>query len=143
VLKIALRSSRLLAVIMALAHGAAIAVVVLVDIPVPVKAVAAAGLAGYWLVIVRRQSLLLTADSAVAIEISSDGNFSIQTRRGEWSECEVLGSTYVTPWLTVLNLRESEDRASRRIVILPDSVDAEDFRKLRLWLRWKEDVPTT
>jgi hypothetical protein len=27
--------------------------------------------------------------------------------------------------------------ASRRVVILPDSIDAEDFGKLRVWLRWK------
>jgi toxin CptA len=128
---------------MALAHGAAIAAVMLIDIPFPVKAVVAAGLAAYWQFFIRRQSLLLTPDSAVAIEIGSDNMLSVQTCRGEWSECEVLGNTYVTPYLTVLNLRQSGRRANRRIVILPDSIDAEDFRKLRVWLRWKEDVPTT
>ena len=30
--------------------------------------------------------------------------------------------------------------ALKRIVILPDSLDAEDFRKLRVWLRWKEET---
>lgn len=129
--------------ILAFAHGAAIAAVILVDIPFPVKAIGAAGLAAYWLVFIRRQSLLLTAGSAVAIEISSDNKLSVQTRCGEWSECEVLGSTYVMPYLTVLNLRQSDSRATRRIVILRDSIDAEDFRKLRVWLRWKDDDPTT
>ncbi len=113
-----------------------------VDIPFWIKAVAAAGLAGYWLIFIGRQSLLLTADSVVAIEIGSDNKLSVQTNRGEWDECEVLGSTYVTSYLTILNLRQS-DRGTRRIVILPDSINAEDFRKLRVWLRWKEDVAST
>ncbi len=143
VLRISLRSSRLLAVILAFAHGAAIAAVLLVDIPFLVKAIFITGLAVSWLFYVRRQVLLLTADSAVAIEIGSDNQLSVQTRRGEWSECEVLGSTYVTPYLTVLNLRHSDGGATRRIVVLPDSIDAGDFRKLRVWLRWKEDVPAT
>ena len=115
----------------------------LVDIPFWVKAVAAAGLAVYWLVFVRRLPLLLTAGSVVAIEIGSDNKLSVQTNRGEWDECEVLGSTYVTPYLTVMNLRQSDGRATRRIVILPDSISAEDFRKLRVWLRWKENVAAT
>jgi toxin CptA len=130
-----------LTTILAFAHVAAIAATLLVDIPMPVKAMGAAGLAAYWLVFIRRQFLLLTPDSAMAIEISSDNQLSIQTRRGEWGEYNVLGNTYVTPWLTVLNLRQSGGRATRRIVILPDSVDPEDFRKLRVWLRWKEDAP--
>lgn len=139
-LRVNLRSSRLLTVILALAHGAAIAVILLVDLPIGVKAVAATGLAVYWLVFVRRLPLLLTAGSVMAIEIGSDNKLSVQTNRGEWDECEVLGSTYVTPYLTVLNLRQSENRVARRIVILPDSINVEDFRKLRVWLRWKEDV---
>ena len=75
----------------------------------------------------------------VAIEITSDNQLSIQTRTGEWRECDVLGNTYAMPYLTVLNLRQSGSRAIKRIVILRDSLHADDFRKLRVWLRWKED----
>ena len=141
-LRIGLRSSRLLAAILALAHGAAIAAVSVLDIPFAVKAVAAAGLAVNWLILVRKQAWLQTPDAATAIEISSDNMLSVQTRDGAWSECEVLGTTYVTPYLTVLNLRPADGRAVRRIVILPDSAHPEDFRKLRVWLRWKESTQT-
>jgi toxin CptA len=50
-----------------------------------------------------------------------------------------LGTTYVTPYLTVLNLRGHGERGARHVTLLPDSLHAEDFRKLRVWLRWKED----
>jgi hypothetical protein len=33
-------------------------------------------------------------------------------------------------------------RFSRRLILVPDNVDPRDFRRLRIWLRWKggEDV---
>ena len=80
-----------------------------------------------------------TPDSALALEVSSDHQFSMQTRASGWSEYDVLGTTYVTPYLTVLNLRGHGERGARHVTLLPDSLHAEDFRKLRVWLRWKED----
>ena len=81
-------------------------------------------------------------DAVVAIEISSDDVLSIQTRRGGWIECEVLGNTYVMPFLSILNLKQIDGGAIRRCAILPDGIDAEDFRKLRVWLRWKRTAPS-
>jgi toxin CptA len=142
VLKISLRPSWLLGMLLALGHGAAIAIMLLVDIPLWAALVAAAGLAVNLFVVVRRHALMLTPDSAVAIEIGSDDKVGIRTRHGEWSEYAVLGNTCVTAYLTVLNLQQTDSRAIRRIAIFPDSVDAEDFRKLRVWLRWKEERGT-
>jgi toxin CptA len=136
VLKISLRPSRVLAAILIVAHGAAIAAVVAVDMPLWLKLIAAAALILSLFLTVRREALLLTPDAAVALEISADDVLSIQTRRGEWLECEVLGSTYVMSFLSILNLRQTDGGATTRIVILPDSIAAEDFRKLRVWLRW-------
>jgi toxin CptA len=73
----------------------------------------------------------------IALRISSDNAFSVQTRRGEWRECEVLGSTYVTAFLTVLNFRVSGARRVRSVVLMSDSMAADDFRRLRVWLRWR------
>ena len=137
-LKISLRASWLLVAILALAHGAAIAIVLLVSIPLWAKPIAAAGLTVHLFVVARRQALLLTPDSAVAIEISSDNKLSVKARHGEWSEYAVLGDTYVTSYLTVMNLKHTDTHEGKRVAILPDSVGAEDFRKLRVWLRWNE-----
>ena len=130
----------MLASILALAHGAAVAVVLLVNIPWWLQGAAAACLILNLFVVVRGQALLLGPESVVAIEIHSDNTFSGQSRSGKWTEYAVMGNSYVAPYLTVINLQHSRSDAKKRITILPDTMDAEDFRKLRVWLRWKEDA---
>jgi toxin CptA len=60
----------------------------------------------------------------------------------EWQPASLLPSTRVTPWLTVLHLRDDNDRRTH-IVILPDSLGQDDYRRLRVWLRWKATVVET
>jgi len=134
--KAKLRPSWTLAAILAVAHGAAIAAVVVVEMPLWITFVAIAALFAN-LVIELRHALLRMPDSVVALEVNSDDALAVQLRRGGWRECEVLGSTYVVSFLVILNVRESVSRKARRIVILPDSIDPENFRQLRVWLRWK------
>jgi hypothetical protein len=43
-------------------------------------------------------------------------------------------STYVHPWLVVLNFRLADRRRLRSLVLLPDTLDADSFRHLRLRL---------
>lgn len=137
-LKLSLRPSRLLATLLALAHGAAIAIILLVSIPQWLQALAVTCLAVQLFIVLRRHALLRAPDSLVAIEIHSDNTISVQMRRGEWSNCTVLGDSYVTAYLVVLNLRQADSRAVKRVVILPDGIDAEELRRLRVWLRWRE-----
>ena len=138
-LRIGLRPSRLLAAILLLAYGAAITAVLMVDLPQWFKVVAIAVLFAQCVVVVRRRAFLLGADAATAIEVTSDHRMSVETRSSGWCEYDVLGSTYVTPYLTVLNLRRPGNRMAKHVALLPDSLNADDFRKLRVWLRWKED----
>ena len=122
---------------LAAAHGAAIAMIALVSLPLWLQLIALAALVLSLMFYVRQYALLRSPNAVVAIDIASDDALSIQTRSGGRIECKVLGSTYVTAFLAVLNLREKDSGAVRRAVILSDSVDKEDFRKLRVWLRWK------
>lgn len=138
-LKINLRPSRILAATLVLAHGVAIAMVALAGMPLWLELIAIAALVASLVFDVRQTALLRAPDAVIGLEITSDDKFSIQPRRGEWIECEVLGSTYVTSFLTILNLKGIDSGRNTRAVILPDSLDAEDFRKLRVWLRWKRD----
>ncbi|MBI1988389.1 MAG: hypothetical protein HYS65_01405 [Betaproteobacteria bacterium] len=137
--RISLRPSRILAATLVLAHGAAVAMVVLAGTAPWLEAIAIAALVASLVFNVRQSALLRTADAVIGLEIASDDKFSIQTQRGGWIECEVLGSTYVISFLTILNLKRTDSGRITRAVILPDSLDAEDFRKLRVWLRWKRD----
>lgn len=55
-------------------------------------------------------------------------------REGEdWKPARLDTASRVTPLMVWLSL-EVEGRR-RRIVVLPDSMPAEDFRRLRVWLR--------
>jgi toxin CptA len=49
----------------------------------------------------------------------------------------VLGTTFVAPWLIVINLKLERSRCARAVVILPDATDRESFRAARVWLRWR------
>lgn len=138
-MNITLRPSRILTAILVLAHGSAIAMVALAGMPLWLGLIAIAALVASLVFDVRQTALLRAPDALITLEIASDDRLSIQTRRGEWIECEVLGSTYVTSFLTILNLKVIDSGKNTRAVLLPDSLDAEDFRKLRVWLRWKRD----
>jgi toxin CptA len=84
-----------------------------------------------------RAAMRWGSGALIALRISRDGLLSVQSRRGEWLDCEVLGSTCVTALLTVVNLRAKGARRIRNVVILTDTMDAENFRRLRVWLRWR------
>ncbi|MBC8022703.1 MAG: hypothetical protein H7Y14_06270 [Burkholderiales bacterium] len=51
-------------------------------------------------------------------------------------EGRVASGSFVAPWLTVVHWRASGARFPRTVVILPDRLDAERFRALRVVLRW-------
>ncbi len=138
-LRISLRPSRLLAVLLTLAHAAAISIVLIVNLPHWLKAVASVVLIVQWVLAVRRQALLQGAGAVTALEVTSDHRVNIETRSAGWCEYDVLGSTYVTSYLTILNLRQSGNRAAKHVPLLRDSLNSEDFRQLRIWLRWKQD----
>jgi toxin CptA len=121
-----------------LAHAGAIAILLSIDIPLAPALFASALLVFQWSIVVRR-SLMQAPDAPGAIEISSDHKLSMRTPLSGWCEYDVLGCTYVTTYLTIINLRQSGGRMARHVTLLPDSLNADDFRKLRVWLRWKED----
>jgi toxin CptA len=84
-----------------------------------------------------RDAALHARQSIVALELRESGALACQMRGGEWVECELLGSSYVSPSMTVVNLRPGGRSRHRRVILVPDNVDARDFRRLRMWLRWK------
>ena len=135
-LSVSLRPSFILAAILVIVHGAAIAVILMVTMPPWLALLAIAALVINLGVSIWRNALTRGANAVVDVEIASDTALNIRTRRGEWLECEVRGDTYVAWFLTVLNLRQIGTGKRLSVAILPDAIDAEDFRRLRVWLRW-------
>jgi len=72
----------------------------------------------------------------IALRVNVKGELSIQQRDGSWQEAALLGTSFVTPWLTILNLRFSARRWPQHVVLTPDALPQDDFRRLRVWLKW-------
>lgn len=142
--RVAIAPSVRLAIFTCATHFLAAALVWLVPIPALGRAVLTLAIAVSLVFLLARDALLHAAHAIVALETREDGTISYQTRRGEWVDCELLGSTYVSARLTIVQLRPKGRWGRRRVILVPDNVDARDFRRLRVWLRWKQgDAPET
>ncbi|MGQ0522707.1 MAG: protein YgfX [Betaproteobacteria bacterium] len=136
--RIYLHSSRHLMILIGLAHGGAAAVALVVDLPGVAQLLIMLSIAASCVNALRGPALLRAVSSITALELGEDGKLSIQTRQGDWCAATLLESSFVGPYLTVLSLRTEKSRFAHHAVIMADSLNGEDFRKLRVWLRWRK-----
>ncbi len=84
-------------------------------------------------------ALLVSPSAAHALELHPDGRASWRDRTGLWHEGRLGGQRFAAPALVVLGLEQAQ-RGCQRIVLMPDSVDGDGFRRLRVWLRWRREL---
>lgn len=61
------------------------------------------------------------------------------SRSGIWSIGNIAAGSFVSRFLTVVGWRESGGGSKTQfLVILPDALRSEDFRQLRVHLRWRD-----
>lgn len=94
-------------------------------------------LAGSLLYYLRRDCLRLAPSAIVSVSLYPDCRCEFQTKDGVLCEAALLGTSFVAPYLTVLNLKVEGRRLARHVVIVPDALDSEMFRKLRILLKWR------
>lgn len=135
-LAVDLRPSRLLAAMLGAAGLAALALLLWLPLAGGMQAAAAVVLCAAVAYAIVHDAWRRLPWSVTALQLTADGSLRCLTRDGRWRDARVLGSSCVTASLTVLNLRLSGRRLPCSAVLLPDSLDAEDYRKLRVWLRW-------
>lgn len=99
--------------------------------------------------------LLLLPWSCVALSVNAKNQLQLIRKDGKTLDVVVQDNSVVTPYLTVLNCKLSNpdqlaDMSSlimmrslftlrltkRSVTILPDALDYESYRQLRVWLRW-------
>ena len=74
-----------------------------------------------------------------ALRIAEDGRVScLAAGESEFSPVRVLPGATAHPWLTVMRLAHAEGKSL--IVVAPDSAAPDEFRRLRVWLRWRAPV---
>lgn len=140
-LRIAIGPSRLLAAVLGIAHIAALLVTVVIALPTWVKFLIAMVLvtSGTWSIL--RLALQRGSSAIVELEAGEGGRISCRTRDGRSREGQVLTSSFVSPWLTVLNLHLGGTARAKHVLILPDNVEEDAFRRLRVLLRWSRPGP--
>jgi toxin CptA len=75
------------------------------------------------------------ASQLAPLRLMADGRLQGLDEAGEWRDVEVLGDSFVSPTLVVLRYR-MDGQSPRSLVLLPDSADADELRRLRVSLRW-------
>ena len=137
-LRVQLRPSRTLAVALAVGHLLAL-VAAATGLPSAAASLVVLGLA-LSLYHHLRLAMHRSALAVAALTLSADGRFAVADPAGGWLPAELRHSAVPAAWLTVLAARDRTGR-SRTAVILPDAVDPEAFRRLRVWLRWRMTSP--
>jgi toxin CptA len=136
-----LRSSRLAGVLIA-AHAAAAAALWIAPVPWPVAVAVAAVLAANAVWCVRGHAFRSAPSSVIELELARDGTLSAHRTDGTWTQYRIVGSSFVSRVLTVLNLRNEASGRVRSVLITADAVDADGFRRMRVWLRWRSPAAT-
>jgi toxin CptA len=74
---------------------------------------------------------------ARAISLSRSGDIVVLEGRGSRRAGMVVAGSFVAPWLTLVRWRPEGAWLDRSVLILPDMLEAEEFRRLRVLLRWR------
>ena len=82
------------------------------------------------------EALQRTAQAAMELEMHAGGRAAWRDRLGSWHDCSLGTGHFVSPLLIIVDLQQP-NRRHKRILLLPDSAPAEDLRRLRVWLRWR------
>ena len=77
--------------------------------------------------------------AAVSLELREDGGASWRDRGGRRHEGRLRSDHFVSAALVVLGLDQT-GRGRKWLVLMGDSALPEDFRRLRVWLRWRRDA---
>ena len=135
-----LRPSILLASLLTLAGLIACIALTLLPLPVTLLLVLMALVVLMVTVAIRRHALLAHSASIVMLRLHGDGSLEISLNNGNRHAVRVLPDSFAGYQFAVLNLQLEQTTSlwsvRRHLVLLFDHCDPEEFRRLRIWLRW-------
>lgn len=70
------------------------------------------------------------------LRLSADGQLAIGIGDA-WSSSFLLPDSLVWPWLVIVRHRPASGKRTATMIFLPGSLAPDDFRRLRVWLRWR------
>jgi hypothetical protein len=134
-LTVELRASRRLGWLLGVVHSTAVILLLLLPLPWWLIGIASVPVIASAVSTIKRQALRRGKQAVRALQFSDRETLRARTGDGSWHGGRLLGSSTVGAGLAVLNLR-LDDRGTTHVVITGDGVDRDDFRRLRVWLRW-------
>lgn len=136
-LRIGIAQSHSLAVLLAIVHLVAGACVLAFVPAWWAVAILATALCASLVFHLRRDALRLSGDAVIEVTLRDRGRCELLTRGGAVLEGTVAGSSFVSALFTVVNVRLDGGRRLRSVVVMPDCAEAEERRRLRVWLRYR------
>jgi hypothetical protein len=128
-------ASLLLTLCVFLGHSLAIGALVLVPIPKVETAllviVLVLSATYYWLLVAQ----LALANSWLAMRLE-DECIVLFNRKGDEFIGKLLGSSFITPHLVIMQVALPNYRLKQNVVLMQDSMDKESFRQLRVAVKW-------
>lgn len=134
-LQVELKPSRRLAALLGAAHGGALLLLTTLPLPLWIIAVIAALLLWSAAHTISRHARRLGAHAVTALELADREQLQFRTGDGVWHRGQLLDSSTISLWMVLLNIRSDRGRPLH-VVIPGDGISADDFRHLRVWLRW-------
>lgn len=125
--------SRRLGRFLALSHGTALAVLPFCGLPPLPVAALALGVVLSWLRTRRRDVLRRDPDSIASLVWEEGNRWRLSLNGGVETGAVSRPFVFLQPWLVILHFRRDDGRAAR-LVLLPDMLDADSFRRLRVRL---------
>ena len=133
--KFYLRPSQYLAGVLIAALNAAVVLLLSMSLPWWAKLAAIAALLISAVYYLRHDAYLSMQSSSVRLQMEA-GQVTITRRNGHsWSGL-VLHDSFITPLMVILNVLPEDAYFSRSVIILPDSLDKDSFRQLRVLMKW-------
>jgi hypothetical protein len=125
--------SRRLGGFLVLSHGAALVVLPFCGLPpLPVTAIAL-GVVLSWLRTRRHEVRRRDPDSLASLVWEEGNRWRLTLRSGRDTGATLRPFVFMQPWLVILHFRRDDGRAAR-LVLLPDMLDEDSFRRLRVRL---------
>lgn len=82
-----------------------------------------------------RDARLQLAHSCVAFKLLGENQITLIQRNGQHCTGSISSGGVVTSFLVILNIK-GDEQGCRNLVLLPDSMFTDDFRRLCVLLRW-------
>ena len=78
----------------------------------------------------------LRSPEIVALTLPARGGLLCQKADGVPIPATVLSESSVFPWLVTLRFQVDGEKRARTLTLSPDHMSGEEFRLMRVWMRW-------